>query len=168
MLTITPSCTFLKYGNVTISIPHDTIITNLDLDRVSIRVHHLYKSLRTLVENYAIFLGKITIDYGKLPLESDAFDYVHKCALESEFIANAQDSLIKKAFDNLHKVYKEFRMYLSDKEYFCERYIENYFATKDFYENCMSRKKAMLNANAQGVDRTYSNYEFDCTIPEFN
>lgn len=169
MPVITTSCTFLKYGNVTISIPHDTIITHDDLNEVSKRVHSLYKSLRSLVEKYAQFLGKITIDYGKLYLKDESFDNMHKDALESEFIANAQDSLIRKAFDKLHKAYKEFKMYLSSNDYFCERNLANYFATKDFYDNCVTRNKAMIvSGNDSYTSCQMYGYEFDCSLPKFN
>lgn len=167
MLTITPNYTLLKYDNVTVSIPYDTIITHNDLNKVSIRVHSIYKSLRTLVEKYKMLIGKVTVGYGYLYLEDDSFDDVHKDALESELIKCSEDGLIKKAFDKLHKQYKEFRTYLGS-EFYCQQTLGNYFATKEFYENCARRNKAIVNANEQGVATYYDDYEFDCSLPKFD
>lgn len=169
MPVITPSVTFLKYNNVTISIPHDTIITTDDLNEVSKRIHSLNKSLRNLVEKYAPFLKKITIDYGNLYLTDDSFDSVHEAALESELIKHSDDSLIKKAFDRLHKAFKEFKMYIPDNIYFCERNLTNYFVTKDFYNNCLNRKRAMdAMSFSSGYDSRMYGYEFDCSLPNLN
>jgi len=168
MPVITPTTTLLKYDNVTISISHNEILTSDDLNKTSKRIHEIYKSIKALVQKYMILVGKVTIDYGKIDLNDDSFDDMHKDALESELIKHAEESLINKAFDKLHKSNKEFTIHLGS-EYYCERNVHNYFTTKDFYANLEIRKRAMDSMGpSHYYDCRMSGYEFDCSFPKFN
>jgi RecG-like helicase len=168
MPVITATTTLLKYDNVTVSISYNEILTSDDLNKVSNRIHKIYKSIKELVQKYMILVGKVTIDYGKIDLTDDSFDDMHEDALESELIKHAEVSLINKAFDKLHKANKEFTIHLGS-EYYCERNVQNYFATKDFYENLAIRKRAMDSAGSGSyADCRMYGYEFDCSQPKFN
>jgi hypothetical protein len=97
MPVITATTTLLKYDNVTVSISYNEILTSDDLNKVSNRIHKIYKSIKELVQKYMILVGKVTIDYGKIDLTDDSFDDMHEDALESELIKHAEVSLINKA-----------------------------------------------------------------------